>query len=302
MLSVEIHMALQIGDTGPAVKDLQQYLDSLRFALAQDGVFGPRTDDAVRGFQLVCGLVVDGIVGPITQGAIDTGAWESVRDNATVRLRLRRIRRTDTTTIPPTSTDLEIDVKWPRIDEGHFFDATTANANLEREVESLISDFASNAGLAASGAGPSRIEGEIEATLIAPSLVSLHGNLSVYHSGAAHPNPQVFVRTIDLAADSYISPADFWMPSTDYPSVLRGIASFTYDPNLPGLAPTAFNYKHQALTPSGVRVVFDPYQVAPGAAGAPHVLAQWAKIEAYIRPSIIARAAFGDPGGPGPHP
>ena len=37
------------------------------------------------------------------------------------------------------------------------------------------------------------------------------------------------------------------------------------------------------------------------AAGVQTVLAQWAKIEGEIRPSIAARAAGHQPGGPRPH-
>nr|WP_245891586.1 peptidoglycan-binding domain-containing protein [Planifilum fimeticola] len=34
--------------------------------LAIDGIFGPRTEAAVRSFQKKVGIAVDGIVGPVT--------------------------------------------------------------------------------------------------------------------------------------------------------------------------------------------------------------------------------------------
>jgi peptidoglycan hydrolase-like protein with peptidoglycan-binding domain len=50
------------GSRGEAVRAVQSFFTSL----AQDGIFGPRTDAAVRELQGNTGLVVDGIVGPLT--------------------------------------------------------------------------------------------------------------------------------------------------------------------------------------------------------------------------------------------
>lgn len=57
---------LRRGSSGPAVRELQTLLGGL----AVDGQFGPLTEAAVRNFQSTNRLVVDGIVGPITWGAL----------------------------------------------------------------------------------------------------------------------------------------------------------------------------------------------------------------------------------------
>lgn len=56
-----LHPLLRQGDTGEAVKALQQIL-----GLKTDGSFGPKTRQAVVGFQARHGLQTDGIVGPKT--------------------------------------------------------------------------------------------------------------------------------------------------------------------------------------------------------------------------------------------
>jgi len=63
---------LREGDTGSIVRDLQymlavvaDYYPQVR-SIEYDGVFGPRTADAVRDFQTLAGLPADGVVGPVT--------------------------------------------------------------------------------------------------------------------------------------------------------------------------------------------------------------------------------------------
>lgn len=67
---------LRQGSTGPAVSSLQFYLQVIANSISfiptvnVDGVFGPATESAVRQFQSLNGLVVDGIVGEATWRAI----------------------------------------------------------------------------------------------------------------------------------------------------------------------------------------------------------------------------------------
>ncbi len=61
---------LRVGSRGPAVAQLQRDLTRLGYPLTADGIFGPRTDAAVRRFQQDRGLTADGIVGPRTRAAI----------------------------------------------------------------------------------------------------------------------------------------------------------------------------------------------------------------------------------------
>src|SRR5215471_14532997 len=62
------------GATGNVVRRLQRALRRTpNLALAVDGTFGPELESAVREFQEGAGLVVDGIVGPLTWNALPDG-------------------------------------------------------------------------------------------------------------------------------------------------------------------------------------------------------------------------------------
>lgn len=66
---------LQLGSQGASVKELQTLLNQRTAAtLIVDGIFGANTHSAVREFQLLFFLTVDGIVGPKTWRALQTGA------------------------------------------------------------------------------------------------------------------------------------------------------------------------------------------------------------------------------------
>jgi peptidoglycan hydrolase-like protein with peptidoglycan-binding domain len=58
------------GDRDHPVRTLQHLLGEGGQAVAVDGIFGPLTHQAVRGFQQSTGLTADGIVGPRTWGAL----------------------------------------------------------------------------------------------------------------------------------------------------------------------------------------------------------------------------------------
>jgi peptidoglycan hydrolase-like protein with peptidoglycan-binding domain len=63
---------LKQGSTGPEVRDLQQALKALGFDPGPvDGVFGARTQGAVKAFQQAREITVDGIVGRVTWINID---------------------------------------------------------------------------------------------------------------------------------------------------------------------------------------------------------------------------------------
>lgn len=61
---------LRQGSNGPAVRELQQKLNTHGANLSVDGDFGPKTARAVESFQRRNNLSADGVVGPKTWGAL----------------------------------------------------------------------------------------------------------------------------------------------------------------------------------------------------------------------------------------
>ena len=77
---------------GDDVADLQRRLDALGFDVGRlDGIFGPDSDRALRGFQRSAGLIGDGICGPSTVAALDrvggfaAGAVATAREREALR-------------------------------------------------------------------------------------------------------------------------------------------------------------------------------------------------------------------------
>lgn len=63
-------MNLTYGSQGDTVKKLQTALNKAGYALDVDGIYGAKTQAAVRDYQSKNGLMVDGIAGSQTQGAL----------------------------------------------------------------------------------------------------------------------------------------------------------------------------------------------------------------------------------------
>lgn len=67
---------LSYGSRGSEVTDLQRLLNQNGYQLDEDGIFGNKTQTAVKDFQKKNGLTVDGIVGEQTWGLFDNGSTD----------------------------------------------------------------------------------------------------------------------------------------------------------------------------------------------------------------------------------
>lgn len=76
---------VRYGSTGSAVKDLQEKLNAAgNYGLQTDGVFGAKTQAAVKDYQRKSGLTVDGVAGNNTWGSLNSRSAATPSTTATV--------------------------------------------------------------------------------------------------------------------------------------------------------------------------------------------------------------------------
>lgn len=123
-------------------------------------------------------------------------------------------------------------------------------------------------------------------------IVSLYFNQTAYFAGAAHPNSSGHVINFDLRTGRALRLADLFRPRAPY---LREIArhaiaalieggAIDNDWVRRGAAPQAENYENWNLTPGGLLITFDPYQVASYAEGPQEVLIPYASLPQILIP------------------
>ncbi len=122
----------------------------------------------------------------------------------------------------------------------------------------------------------STIEINYETTFANNSVISVLFHEYTYVAGAAHPNNTTFTVNYDLANNHEIALADLFAPNSDY---LAWLSKYSLDKlqtrDYPlfeeGAAAKPENFSSWNLEAEGLRITFDPYQVAAYAAG-PQVL------------------------------
>ena len=120
-------------------------------------------------------------------------------------------------------------------------------------------------------------------------LWSLKFDFRFYSDGAAHPGLYSITLNYDLDQGRELALGDLFIPHSNY---LERIANYCikelskqpgFDgPFVDGAKPTPDNYKNWNITPDGLLITFDMYQVAPGASGPIQVLVPYAQLKEVI--------------------
>jgi hypothetical protein len=131
--------------------------------------------------------------------------------------------------------------------------------------------------------------------LVSPpgSILSLEFHVNFYSDGAAHPNGYSRSFTYDLNQGQEIRLEQLFLPGSNYLQIIADFCSadlskreIGFDASGPGAQPTAKNYRVWNLTPNGLKITFNAYQVAAYAAGPQLVTIPYATLRAILNPQI----------------
>ncbi len=121
------------------------------------------------------------------------------------------------------------------------------------------------------------------------NIMSIKFDIMIYIEGAAHPNTHSRTVTYDLQAGADISLDQLFMPGSDYLKILSDYSLAQLKPKIAdlftaGLDPIPSNYLSWNITPDGLLLTFDAYQVAAYALGPQQVTIPYGELKLVIDP------------------
>ena len=127
--------------------------------------------------------------------------------------------------------------------------------------------------------------------------LSLKFNVIGYGDGAAHPYHYSQTLTFDLEQGKEIKLEQLFLPGSKYLEALADYCKveltkrdIDFGSFSSGADPTSENYRNWNITPAGLLITFDEYQVAAYAAGPQTVLIPYADLKTILDPSgLLAR-------------
>ena len=113
-----------------------------------------------------------------------------------------------------------------------------------------------------------------------------------YSDGAAHPGSYSVTLNYDLGQGKELALADLFLPNIDYLGTVSKYCiaelskqPFFEGPFAEGAQPKPENYRNWNITPEGLLITFDEYQVAPYAAGPQAVTVPYSALKGLSNPS-----------------
>jgi hypothetical protein len=197
-----------------------------------------------------------------------------------------------------------IDAEYPQIEGDARFD------NFNREARNLVtkdvaafrtsetSEETDSGSETPAETGDSTLDIGYEIRYATDDLISVEFTEGSYERGAAHGNSNTTVVNYDVKNGKKLALADLFNPKSNFLSVISDYclknlrerskkdkdAMFDEDMMKSGASARADNYRAWAITRKGLWITFDPYAVAPYAAGPQHVLVPYSALKDILKP------------------
>ena len=170
---------------------------------------------------------------------------------------------------------------------------TNFNNEMAQLTQEEIAKFKDNARVAYSTPGsPGSAYDQTYKLLSAPgNFLSLKFDIYIYIDGAAHPTTHTRVVNYDLEAGADVTLDQLFLPGSNYLNMIANYCiaqlktrNIGFEAFSDGAQPLPENYGNWNITPDGLLITFDEYQVAAYAAGAQEVVVPYAELKTVIDP------------------
>jgi hypothetical protein len=237
---------------------------------------------------------------------------EPIRFTGAVEIIAKRIKEAN------KKLKYEIDAEYPQLSGSTNPNAEKFNQNARALVAKKVSDFrkemapseATDAAEATAEPTPETMGSDLgigyTVALANDELISIEFSVGSYYSGAAHPNSYTEVLNFDLKNGKALRLAELFNPGAKY---IQAIANYSVadlkkqskekdgilddDWIQRGAGPEAENYKSWTISPKGLAISFDAYQVGPYAAGPQEVFIPYSALKDLIKADGPLRVLLG---------
>lgn len=189
-----------------------------------------------------------------------------------------------------------IDARYPQLVGAKEPGAVQFNRAVKELLTGEIGEFKKNAGVPDASVPAdiqwSTFDANYSIEYSSPDLISVAFNVSPYYAGAAHPMHYSMVLNYDLKTGRTLKLSDLFKPRSNHLQVISDYAIKALTKELgaeadsnwiaTGAAPDSKNYKSWNITPKGLSITFDPYQVASYAEGEHIVVIPYAALRNVI--------------------
>ncbi len=192
------------------------------------------------------------------------------------------------------SPDYNITAQIPSLTGSDDPRATAFTTEMHNFLQGLVSDFKTK--LAQNPLTPITAASyfDVRYQLVSPpgNVLSIKVATEGYFAGAAHPYHLIYSFNYDLEQGKNIAFSSLFLPNADYLSAISQycIAQLKTrdigfgDIFAQGAEPTLDNYKNWNITPDGLMITFDEYQVASYATGPQVVTIPYSELKSLIDP------------------